>query len=265
MDDASADPAERLKQQRRRLHKRLGLDGQMQALLDTKELVKDEDLVASGGGGGGPAQPRDTKQAAELLGEMEGRGLSSKSLLLPLLPCLPFSTKETFAADDTVLATGCSAREKARLKRLAKKRPAEGSAQKGGGKRQQVGKGGTDTPSAEVRRQCGLLVCVTEGTPSIQLIQLKHCGQNTLIIANSGFVGLGGCSSCPGSGGPGRLGGGGGRPVAIPAPRRRPVRRSAGPGVGPSPRRSCGPPRDPTQPRRCGMHLCRACRLAIRC
>ncbi len=67
----SADPKERLAQQRRRLHKRLGLEGQMEALLDSKDLVKDEDLIVTGGGGGAAAQ-QGTKQAAELLGEMEG-------------------------------------------------------------------------------------------------------------------------------------------------------------------------------------------------
>lgn len=73
VENTSADPAERIKQQRRRLHKRLGLNGQMEALLDTKDLVQDEDLVASrAGGGAASAQQRDAKQAAELLGEMEG-------------------------------------------------------------------------------------------------------------------------------------------------------------------------------------------------
>ena len=74
MEDASADPAERIKQQRRQLHKRLGLDGQMKTLLDTEDLVKDEDLVSSGGrGGAGPVQQPATRQAAELLGDMTGR------------------------------------------------------------------------------------------------------------------------------------------------------------------------------------------------
>ncbi len=45
---------------------------------------------------------------------------------------------------------GLSAREKARLRRLAKKRPADGGAQKGSSKKQQAG-GGTDA-SAEARR-----------------------------------------------------------------------------------------------------------------
>lgn len=71
-EDAAANPAERLAQQRRRLHKRLGLDGQMESLLDTKELFKDEDLVDKGIVRSA-ARQQDTKQAAELLGEMEGQ------------------------------------------------------------------------------------------------------------------------------------------------------------------------------------------------
>ena len=76
LEDASADPAECIKQQRRQLHKRLGLEGQMKTLLDTEELVKDEDLVSSGGGGGrGSVQQQHTQQAAELLGDMKGGSL----------------------------------------------------------------------------------------------------------------------------------------------------------------------------------------------
>ena len=75
-EDASADPAERIRQQRRQLHKRLGLDGQMKTLLDTEDLVKDEDLVSVGGRGGtGPVQQPATRQAAELLGDMKGRSV----------------------------------------------------------------------------------------------------------------------------------------------------------------------------------------------
>lgn len=75
-EDASADPAERIKQQRRQLHKRLGLDGQMKTLLDTEDLVKDEDLVSIGGRGGtGRVQQPATRQAAELLGDMKGRSV----------------------------------------------------------------------------------------------------------------------------------------------------------------------------------------------
>ena len=43
----------------------------MKTLLDTEDLVKDEDLVSSVGGGG-PVQQGDTQQAAELLGDMTG-------------------------------------------------------------------------------------------------------------------------------------------------------------------------------------------------
>jgi hypothetical protein len=50
----------------------------------------------------------------------------------------------------TTLDTGVSAREKARLKRLAKKRPVEGSGDKGSSKRQQVAKGSKAAPADEV-------------------------------------------------------------------------------------------------------------------
>lgn len=67
-DDAEEEglpAAERLARQRRGLHKRLGLGGQMDALLDTADLVKDEDLVGNGGGGGGPRKPaKNPKQHA---------------------------------------------------------------------------------------------------------------------------------------------------------------------------------------------------------
>ena len=74
-DDAEEEglpAAERLARQRRGLNKRLGLGGQMDALLDTADLVKDEDLVGSGGGGGGASKPiKNPKQHApsELLSE----------------------------------------------------------------------------------------------------------------------------------------------------------------------------------------------------
>jgi hypothetical protein len=48
------------------------------------------------------------------------------------------------------LRAGVSAREKARLKRLAKKRPAEAIGGKGSGKRQQVAQGSTAAPADEV-------------------------------------------------------------------------------------------------------------------
>ena len=49
---------ERLARQRRGLNKRLGLGGPMDALLDTADLVHDEDLVGSGLGRGASARVR---------------------------------------------------------------------------------------------------------------------------------------------------------------------------------------------------------------
>ena len=74
-DDAEGEglpAAERLARQRRGLNRRLGLGGQMDALLDTADLVKDEDLVDNGGVGGGSRRPAgNPKQRApgELLSE----------------------------------------------------------------------------------------------------------------------------------------------------------------------------------------------------
>jgi hypothetical protein len=59
--------------QRKRLRKRLGVDGHMEDLMDTRELVKDEDLT--------PSQPLPpdlvpaapaTQAASELMADMEG-------------------------------------------------------------------------------------------------------------------------------------------------------------------------------------------------
>lgn len=54
--------------------------------------------------------------------------------------------------DALALDTGVSAREKARLKRLAKKRPVEGGGDKVSSKRQQVAQGGKAAPADEVWR-----------------------------------------------------------------------------------------------------------------
>ena len=55
------------------------------------------------------------------------------------------------SAQALTLDTGVSAREKARLKRLAKKRPVEGGGDKRSSKRQQVAKGSKAAPADEVR------------------------------------------------------------------------------------------------------------------
>jgi hypothetical protein len=151
LEDASADPAERIKQQRRQLHKRLGLDGQMKTLLDTEDLVKDEDLVSRGGGGGRPVQQRGTQQAAELLGDMTG------ILIVCGMRCLTPQSEAAANRPNVAPAVldvraGASAREKARIKRLAKKRPAEGVGGKGSTKRQQVAQDGKAAPADKVQR-----------------------------------------------------------------------------------------------------------------
>lgn len=56
--------------QRKRLRKRLGLDGQMEDLVDTRDLVKDEDLVAAGTLV--KKEEAATQQASELLSQMDG-------------------------------------------------------------------------------------------------------------------------------------------------------------------------------------------------
>ena len=66
-----ASPAERLAKQRRSLRKRLGMGGKLDELMETDNLIKDEDLLVAER----PAtskQGRQSTEAAELLTNMEG-------------------------------------------------------------------------------------------------------------------------------------------------------------------------------------------------
>lgn len=68
-----ATAAERLAKQRRSLRKRLGMGGKMDELLDTNELIQDEDLLAEGGPSKEDASKKEaTTEATELLSNMEG-------------------------------------------------------------------------------------------------------------------------------------------------------------------------------------------------
>lgn len=72
-EEEGLSAAERLARQRRGLNKRLGLGSQMDALLDTADLVKDEDLVGNGGSGGNIKPSGGTsehKAPGDLLSEM---------------------------------------------------------------------------------------------------------------------------------------------------------------------------------------------------
>ena len=68
-----ATAAERLAKQRRSLRKRLGMGGKMDELMDTNELIQDEDLLVEAA----PSKEDASKEAApteatELLSNMEG-------------------------------------------------------------------------------------------------------------------------------------------------------------------------------------------------
>ena len=72
-EEEGLSAAERLARQRRGLNKRLGLGSQMDALLDTADLVKDEDLVGDGGSGGNikvSGGALEQKAPGDLLSEM---------------------------------------------------------------------------------------------------------------------------------------------------------------------------------------------------
>ena len=72
-EEEGLSAAERLARQRRGLNKRLGLGSQMDALLDTADLVKDEDLVGNGGSGGNinvSGGASQQKAAGDLLSDM---------------------------------------------------------------------------------------------------------------------------------------------------------------------------------------------------
>jgi len=66
---------ERLARQRRGLNKRLGLGGPMDALLDTADLVHDEDLVGSGLGRGASVRVRGPSGSGGCGGAGAARGM----------------------------------------------------------------------------------------------------------------------------------------------------------------------------------------------
>ena len=71
-----ATPAERLAKQRRSLRKRLGMGGKLDELMETDNLIKDEDLLVADGPAAGK-QGKASTEAAELLTNMEGMSSSS--------------------------------------------------------------------------------------------------------------------------------------------------------------------------------------------
>lgn len=102
-EEEGLSAAERLARQRRSLNKRMGLGGQMDTLLDTSNLVKDEDLLGRCGGSKQAAPPGKAdgsgakqKAPSELLSEMSAAGpadmagaLHMPSLTLHLEPVCP--------------------------------------------------------------------------------------------------------------------------------------------------------------------------------
>jgi hypothetical protein len=71
-EDAKLSHAERLSKQRKYLKSRLGLGGAMDQLVDTKDLIKDEDLVAGVPGPTLARQQSSQREAAALISEMTG-------------------------------------------------------------------------------------------------------------------------------------------------------------------------------------------------
>lgn len=67
-----ATPAERLAKQRRSLRKRLGMGGKMDELMDTSDLIQDEDLLVGEPSSAVQAQKTASVEASELLSNMEG-------------------------------------------------------------------------------------------------------------------------------------------------------------------------------------------------
>ena len=73
--DAALPPSQRLAKQRKSLKRRLGLEAGMDQLMDTDDLIKDEDLVASGSCKGQPGHSAQ-KDAASLISDMTGAFIS---------------------------------------------------------------------------------------------------------------------------------------------------------------------------------------------
>ena len=75
IDDPKLSQSERLAKQRKNLKSRLGLGGPVDQLMDTVELIKDEDLV-SGPGLVTPSSKIEQKDASALISEMTGKEVS---------------------------------------------------------------------------------------------------------------------------------------------------------------------------------------------
>ena len=65
-------PEQRLAAQRRSLKRKLGLDGDMEKIMDTDDLIKDEDLMTATSAKTQSAQSGQ-KDAASLISDMTGR------------------------------------------------------------------------------------------------------------------------------------------------------------------------------------------------
>jgi hypothetical protein len=76
--DAELSPEERLAAQRRNLKRKLGLDGDMEKIMDTDDLIKDEDLVTATSAKVQSAQSGQ-KDAASLISDMTGRAPKRRS------------------------------------------------------------------------------------------------------------------------------------------------------------------------------------------
>eukprot|EP00192_Tetraselmis_astigmatica_P001352 CAMPEP_0117692082 /NCGR_PEP_ID=MMETSP0804-20121206/26113_1 /TAXON_ID=1074897 /ORGANISM="Tetraselmis astigmatica, Strain CCMP880" /LENGTH=1797 /DNA_ID=CAMNT_0005505457 /DNA_START=126 /DNA_END=5519 /DNA_ORIENTATION=+ len=74
---AGATPEERLEKERKHLKKRLGLGQGMNSFMDTKDLVADEDLIASSTVSEADAAGAGKQQASQLVDEMAG-GMSAR-------------------------------------------------------------------------------------------------------------------------------------------------------------------------------------------
>ena len=134
MADAVLPPSQRLAKQRKSLKRRLGLEAGVDQLMDTDDLIKDEDLVATGSCKGQPGQPGQPgqKDAASLISDMTGA-----SIILPWRKLQPLEVvlercfmrrvterMEVLISNETPCLdyAGLSARERNQLKRELKRK-----------------------------------------------------------------------------------------------------------------------------------------------
>lgn len=73
-DDPKLSHSERLAKQRKNFKSKLGLGGPVDQLMDTADLVKDEDLVSDAGPAAGKGSGQQ-KDASALISEMTGGNL----------------------------------------------------------------------------------------------------------------------------------------------------------------------------------------------